>query len=60
VSYSFVWIAITMTPGLTRDIGSAVPVWNETVLTVLGGELAVIVAIVALTLFLQSRKRDFV
>jgi hypothetical protein len=60
VSYSFVWIAIISTPGLTRDLGSAVPVWNETVLTVLLGEIAVIAAVVALTLYLQSRKRDFV
>jgi hypothetical protein len=60
VSYSFVWIAITTTPGLTRDLGSTVPVWNATVLTVLAGELMVIVTVVALTLFLQSRKRDFV
>lgn len=60
VSYSFVWVAITMTPGLTRDAGAPVPVWNETVLSVLAGEAAAIVAVLALALYLQSRKRDFV
>ena len=60
VSYSFVWVAITMTPGLTRDLGGAAPVWNETVMSVFGAEIAAIVVILALTLYLQSRKRDFV
>jgi ABC-2 type transport system permease protein len=60
VSYSFVWVAITMTPGLTRDAGGPVPVWNETVVSVLGAELAAIVLILTSTLYLQSRKRDFV
>lgn len=60
VSYSFVWVAISTTPGLTRDLASAAPVWNGTVLSVLGGEVAVIAAVLASALYLQSRKRDFV
>ena len=60
VSYSFVWIGISTTPGLTRDIGSATPVWNESVLSVLGAEVGLMVIVVAAALFLQSRKRDFV
>lgn len=60
VSYSFVWVGITTTPGLTRDLGSATPVWNSTVMTVLGGEIAVIAIVLAGALLLQARKRDFV
>lgn len=60
VSYSFVWIAITVTPGLTRDLTSAVPVWNETVLSVLGAEILVVIVVLASALYLQSRKRDFI
>lgn len=60
ISYSFVWVAISVTPALTRDIGADVPIWNETVLSVLGGEAAAIAGVVALALWLQSRKRDFV
>lgn len=60
VSYTFVWLAIVMTPGLTRDAGSAAPVWNQAILSVLGAEAAAIVAIVGATLYLQARKRDFV
>lgn len=60
ISYSFVWIGISTTPGLTRDAGSPAPVWNQTILLALGTQAVVIVAILALTLFLQSRKRDFV
>ena len=60
VSYSFVWVVISMTPSLTDDLLSTTPVWNQTVLSVLGGELGLIVAVLALTLYAQSRKRDFV
>jgi hypothetical protein len=60
ISYSFVWLTITMTPGLTRDAGSAVPVWNSTILSALGMEVGAILTILALTLYLQSRKRDFI
>jgi ABC-type transport system involved in multi-copper enzyme maturation permease subunit len=60
ISYSFVWVAITAAPGLTRDLGSPVPVWNETIRTVIGVEVGVLLVVFAVTLFLQSRKRDFV
>jgi hypothetical protein len=60
ISYSFVWISVMAIPGLLADAGSPVPVWNETILTVLGIELGVIVTIFGLTLCLQSRKRDFI
>lgn len=60
VAYSFVWVVVSTTPALTDDLLAAAPVWNETVLSVLVGEATVIVAVVALAVFLQSRKRDFV
>jgi hypothetical protein len=60
ISYSFVWISVMAIPGLLADVGSPVPVWNETILTALGIELGVIVTIFGLTLYLQSRKRDFI
>ncbi|HEY4363808.1 MAG TPA: ABC-2 transporter permease [Bryobacteraceae bacterium] len=55
-----IWYLITLSPALTRDLGSSQAVWNPTVLTFLGSEFAVIVLILALTYYLQSRKRDFV
>ena len=36
------------------------PIWNPTILTVLGFEFVAIAAILALTFYLQSRKKDFV
>ena len=60
ISYSFVWVGISTTPGLTRDAGNPAPVWNQTILSAIAAEVAVIVAILALTLIMQSRKRDFV
>jgi ABC-type transport system involved in multi-copper enzyme maturation permease subunit len=60
ISYSFVWITVISIPGLLADVGSPVPVWNETVLTALAIELGLIAAIFGLTLALQSRKRDFI
>lgn len=60
VSYSFVWVGISTARGLTQDLGSATPVWNETVLSVLGGEIALIAIVLSVALYLQSRKRDFV
>jgi hypothetical protein len=35
-------------------------VWDSTILSVLGGELGFIAALLGLTVFLQSRKKDFV
>lgn len=60
VSYSFVWVGISTTPALTQDLPGATPVWNSTVMSVLGTEISVIAIVFLLTLFLQSRKRDFV
>jgi ABC-2 type transport system permease protein len=59
-SYGLVWYFMTRIPAVTHDLMNRVVVWNPTVLTMLGGEFGLIVLILALTLYLQSRKREFV
>jgi ABC-2 type transport system permease protein len=59
-SYGLVWYFLGRVPGLMADVKSPVPVWNPTVLKFLGGELGLIVLILALTFYIQSRKRDFI
>ncbi|HTP86359.1 MAG TPA: hypothetical protein VMJ34_05400 [Bryobacteraceae bacterium] len=60
VSYNFVWIAIVNTPSLLKDLKGSTPVWNSTMLGLIGGELALMAAVIGFTLWLQSRKRDFI
>jgi ABC-2 type transport system permease protein len=60
ISYTFAWILVAGNATIRSGFGSPVAVWSPTVLTVLGCELAAITVILALTLYLQSRKRDFV
>jgi ABC-2 type transport system permease protein len=60
-SYWLVWYLLASRfPTLTRDWTSRVAIWSPTVLNILAGEFALIVLILGLTLYLQSRKRDFV
>lgn len=59
-SYGFGWYLLVRDPAIRAGMGSAVPVWGREVLMILGGEIAVIVLILGLTFYLQSRKRDFV
>jgi ABC-2 type transport system permease protein len=60
-SYWLVWyILSTRFPTLTRDWTSRAAIWSPAVRNILGGEFALIVLILGLTLYLQSRKRDFV
>lgn len=59
-SYGLASYFLMREPAIRNNLRSPVPVWNQLVLTVLGGELAAIVLILALTLYLQSRKREFV
>jgi ABC-2 type transport system permease protein len=58
--YGLVWYFIIRNPAINGDLKSPVPVWNSSVLMILGGEAAAVVAILGLTLYLQSRKREFV
>ena len=59
-SYGLSWYFMGRIPGLMADVKSPVPVWNPTVLKFLGTEFFLIVLILGLTYFIQSRKRDFV
>jgi hypothetical protein len=60
VSYSFAWLFIAVNSNIRAGIQNPVPVWDSTILLLLGGELAFIAALLGLTLFLQSRKKDFI
>jgi ABC-2 type transport system permease protein len=59
-SYGLVWYFITRVPALTADVKSPVVVWNRSVLNVLALEAGLIVLILGLSFYLQSRKRDFI
>ena len=60
VSYSFCWPLIFSNAELRGGLGSPTPIWSPTVLTVLGSEFSAIAVILAITFYLQSRKKDFV
>ena len=59
VAYSFWWFLFRL-PGFGENLKSPVPIWSDTILTIIGGQIAVIVVALALTFYLQSRKTDFV
>lgn len=60
-SYWFVWyMLMARFPELNRNWLSATAVWSPNVLMILGGELAAVALTLGVTLFIQSRKRDFV
>lgn len=59
-SYGLTWYFMSRIPGLAEHAKESMPVWNSTALEILGGEAAVVAVLLGLTLFLQSRKRDFV
>jgi len=59
-SYWFVWYLLARIPSLTAHLRGPVAVWNSTARTVFSAEIGLIVLILALTLFFQSRKRDFI
>jgi ABC-2 type transport system permease protein len=58
-SYWFVWYLLSRIPGLTNNWKGPSAVWSPTARMVLSSEFGVIALILTLTLFLQSRKRDF-
>ena len=60
IAYPCVWPFLIQIPGLTANASGPKPVWNSTVFTILGAELGLILLILVLTYYLQSRKRDFV
>ena len=59
-SYWFVWYLLARIPTLTETWKGATPIWGSTTQMVLAAELGMIAVILAFTLFLQSRKRDFI
>jgi ABC-2 type transport system permease protein len=59
-SYGLVFYFLNRIPALTANAKGPAPDWNSTVLTVLGVEFGSIALILALTFYLQSRKRDLV
>jgi ABC-2 type transport system permease protein len=59
-SYWLGWFLLAQIPSLSANWNRPAAVWNSTEIIVLCSELAAIAFIVAVTLFLQSRKRDFI
>ena len=59
-SYGLTWYFLDRIPVLHNNASKPKPVWDPLTLNILGGELVLILVILALTYFLQSRKRDFV
>jgi ABC-2 type transport system permease protein len=59
-SYGLVWYLIIRNPAINGNLKSPVPIWNSPVLMILGGEIAAIVLMLGITLYMQSRKRDLV
>lgn len=59
-TYGLAWYFMTQTPSLMIPANGPVPVWNSTARSIVAGEVVIGVLLLALTYFLQSRKRDFV
>jgi len=59
-SYWLGWFLLIRIPSLAANLKAPVAVWNAPAITVLCAELGLIALITGLTLFFQSRKRDFI
>src|SRR5262249_49774996 len=60
-SYWLGWyLLVNKVPSLSRDWAGPVAVWSPAVVKILGIQITIILAILALTLFVQSRKRNFI
>jgi len=59
-SYGLIWYFIIRNPAINGDLKSPVAVWSPPVLTILAEEAAAVALILGLTLYVQSRKREFV
>lgn len=60
-SYWLAWyLLVSKVPSLTRNWASPVAVWEPAVVKVLVVQFGIILLSLGLTLFLQSRKRDFI
>jgi ABC-type multidrug transport system permease subunit len=59
-SYALVWYFLGKIPGLMSNAMAPSPVWNSAARNVLECEFGLVVAILGLTFYLQSKKKDFV
>jgi ABC-2 type transport system permease protein len=59
-SYGFGWYLLVRNEAIREGMKATAPVWGPEVVTVLAWEVAVVIVILGLTFYLQSRKRDFV
>ncbi|MGB6947204.1 MAG: ABC-2 transporter permease [Bryobacteraceae bacterium] len=59
-SYGLVWYFLSRIPALMVPAKGPAPVWNSTALAILAGEAALVVLMLGLTYYFQSRKRDFI
>lgn len=59
-SYWFGWYLLVRIPSLAASWDGPVAVWSPRAILVLAAEAGSIVLILAVTLFIQSRKRDFI
>jgi ABC-2 type transport system permease protein len=59
-SYGLAWYFLIRIPALRDSAKGPTPVWDATTRNVLGGEFVLILVILGLTYYLQSRKNDFV
>jgi hypothetical protein len=59
-SYGLVWYFLSRIPSLMVPAKGPTPVWNSTALAILAGEAALVVLMLGLTYYFQSRKRDFI
>ena len=60
VSYSLGWYLLIRIPEIGRDAFHPKIVWNPILVTTLGVEFTLIALLLGLTVFLQTRKRDFI
>ena len=60
-SYWLAWyLLVSHVPSLTQTWGGSVVLWSPAVFKILGVEFGLIALILGVTLFLQSRKRNFI
>lgn len=59
-TYGLSWYFLIRIPAIRNNLVRPSPVWDSTTLNILGGEFVMILVILGLTCFMQSRKRDFV
>ena len=60
VSYSFIWYFLVRVPGIRAALISPVPVWSDTLVTIIAVEISVIVSAIGAAFYFQSRKTNFV